>query len=175
MLVKGPLSPAISTLQLCRMHHFVTRYLLGIWLLSEIRIRCTRVTRAPSLSASCLVLYQRCSPCPRLLQGPTAECLVFPPCVALGVCLSSGTFLPACCRSTDTAPRLQSSALTLAETQPPRRWLAGEVTRRQAEEGEVPGRWLAERQSRARGRLRLAAEMLPFLFCKGSVSLGNLF
>lgn len=47
--------------------------------------------------------------------------------------------------------------------------------RSQAEEGEVPRRWLAERQSRARGRLRLAAEMLPFLFCKGSVSLGNLF
>lgn len=45
MLVKGPLSPAISTLQLCRMHHFVTRYLLGIWLLSRIGIRCTRSLR----------------------------------------------------------------------------------------------------------------------------------
>lgn len=62
MLVKGPLSPAISTLQLCRMHHFVTRYLLGIWLLAGLGPRCTRclVPRPTPLPARAVLQLLLC-------------------------------------------------------------------------------------------------------------------
>lgn len=62
MLVKGPLSPAISTLQLCRMHHFVTRYLLGIWLLAGLGTRCTRslVPRPTALPARAVLQLLLC-------------------------------------------------------------------------------------------------------------------
>lgn len=62
MLVKGPLSPAISTLQLCRMHHFVTRYLLGIWLLAGLGPRCTQclVPRPTPLPARAVLQLLLC-------------------------------------------------------------------------------------------------------------------